>query len=184
MVHRARRWSTACLMVLLACTAAPHALNQQALRVAPDARGIRAFRLNEEHLHKLRKIAESLSRGFQPTPERPRADAAMFTVLSMSLAFNEPFSDRTVGEMVRTIESGHADLHAALRAAEFATADYVLTQITLLLTVPVVASERAGRSKVPATDTAADNVTFVRRHWTEVDGILSELGAATGRRDK
>lgn len=184
MIHRAPRWCTFCLTVLLASGAAIDSQSQQALRVAPDAREIRAFRLNDEHLPKLRKVAETLKRGFQPTPERPRGDAAMFTVLSMSLAYNEPFSDRTVAETTRTIESGHADLHAAIRAAGFTTTEYVLTQITLLLTVPVVARERAGRSKVPATDTAADNVTFVRRHWTDVEAILKELGAAAGRTDR
>ncbi len=183
MVQGARQWSAACLIVVLACSAAADSQNQQALRVAPDAREIRAFRLNDGHLPQLRKVAETLSRGFQPTPERPRADAAMFAVLSMSLAYNEPFSDRTVAEMVRTIETGHADLHAAIGAAGFTAAEYVLTQITLLLTVPVVASQRVGRSRVPATDTAAENVTFVMRHWTDVEAILKELGAATGRRD-
>lgn len=97
MVHCAPGWSTVCLTVLLACSAVVHSQSQQSLRVAQDAREIRAFRLIDEHLPKLRKVAETLSRGFQPTPERPRADAAMFTVLSMSLAYNEPSDDRMEG---------------------------------------------------------------------------------------
>lgn len=153
----------------------------QALRVAEDAREIRAFRLQEIHLAKLRQVAQTLGRGFQPTPERPRADAAIFVVLSMSLAFNEPFADRTVTDMVRTIESGHADLHTAINSAGWTAAEYVRTQITLLLTFPVVASEKSGRAKVPTTDTAPENVAFVRRHWSEVESILHDLSAAAGQ---
>ncbi len=53
--------------------------------------------------------------------------------------------------------------------------------MTLLLTSPVVASDKAGRAAVPSTDTAAENVAFVRRHWAEVESILKELGAAAGQ---
>lgn len=178
MLHLARSWLTACF---LGAGAIAPAHGQQPPRVAEDARQIRAFRLSEDHLPKLRQVARTLARGFKPTPERPRADAAMFVVLSMSLAFNEPFRDRTVTDTVRTIESGHPDLHAAIRAAGLTTQEYVLTQIILLLTFPVVASEKAGRAAVPSTDTASENVAFVRRHWSELESILKEWGTAAGQ---
>ncbi len=150
-------------------------------RVAPDAQTVRAFRLAESHLVGLRRVAGTLARGHVPSPERPRADAAVFVVLSMSLAYNEPFRDRTVSDMVRTIETGHADLHAAIRDAGLTSADYVLTQITLLLAYPAVAGGQAARPMAAATDVAAENIAFVRRHGAEVEAILSELAAAAGR---
>jgi hypothetical protein len=154
---------------------------EQAARLAEDAVQIRAFRLSDAHLPKVRQVAQTLARGFTPHPERPRADAAMFVVLSMTLAFNEPFRDRTVTETVRLIESGHLDLYAAIRGAGLTTSEYVLTQITLLLTVPVVAHEKAGRAVVTRGDTAPENVAFVRRHWAEIESILEELREAAGQ---
>lgn len=165
---------------LVAMTAAL-AGGEQPVRVAEDAVQIRAFRLSEAHLPKLRQVAQTLARGFTPRPERPRADAATFVVLAMTLAFNEPFRDRTVAETVELIESGHLDLLAAIRAAGLTTSEYVLTQITLLLTVPVVAREKAGRTAGPGADTAPENVAFVRRHWAEIESILEELRAAAGQ---
>src|SRR5688572_14212541 len=104
------RMPLVCLAVVLLQSVAPGAA-QQALRVAPDAQEIRAFRLSAAHLTALRHVADTLARGFKPAADRPRTDAAVFAVLSMSLAFNEPFSDRTIADTVRTIETGHADLH-------------------------------------------------------------------------
>jgi hypothetical protein len=153
---------------------------EQAVRLAEDAAQIRAFRLSDAHLPKLRQVAQTLARGFTPRPERPRTDAAMFVVLSMTLAFNEPFRDRTVTETVQLIESGHLDLYAAIRNAGLTTSEYVLTQITLLLTVPVVAREKAGSAAGSSADTAPENVAFVRRHWAEIESILNELRAAAG----
>lgn len=171
----------AAIVVALAFAAAS-AQTQRGSRVAPDARDIPAFRISELHLTGLERVGQALAREYRPAPEKPRADAAMFTVLSMSLAYNQPFSDRTVVDTVRTIESGHPDLHAAIRAAGVTTTDYVLTQITLLLAAPVVASEKAGRPiKAPATDTAIENVEFVRRRWPVVEAILKDLGNAAGR---
>lgn len=152
----------------------------QPVRVAPDAVQIRAFRLNDTHLPKLRHIAQTLAREYKPHPERPRADAGMFGVLAMSLAFNEPFRDQTVTDTVRLIESGHLDLALAIRAAGSTTAEYVLTQITLVLTVPVVAREKAGQAASSA-DTAPENVAFVGRHWSEIESIVNELRAASGQ---
>ena len=156
------------------------ALAQQRLRVAEDAREIRAFRLSEKSLSGLRQVAKTLAREYTPQPERPRADGAMFAVLSLSLSFGEPYRDATVTHTVRVIESGHADLNAAIAAAGLTPREYVLTQITLLLTVPVVASEQAGGKPV-TSDVAPANLEFVRAHWTEVESIVEDLGAASGR---
>lgn len=101
-------------------------------------------------------MGQTLARGFKPRPERPRADAAVFVVLSMTLAFNEPFRDRTVADTVRLIASGSLDLYAAIRGAGLTTSEYVLTQITLLLPVPVVAGEKMGRAEGPGGDTAPE----------------------------
>ncbi|MGQ0734344.1 MAG: hypothetical protein ACT4QD_11880 [Acidobacteriota bacterium] len=177
----ARSCFAVCLGVALAAALIS---GQPRSRVAEDAREIRAFRLRDDHLPKLRQVAETLARGFTPAPERPRADAAMFVVLSMSVAFNEPFRDRTVAETVRTLESGHQDLRAAIRAAGLTTSEYVLAQIALLLSFPVVAGEKAGRAGIPPDDVLAENLAFVRRHWSEVEWIVKDLSAAAGQRQR
>ena len=150
----------------------------QPTRLAEDAPQIRAFRLNDTHLHKLRQVAETLARGYSPRPERPRSDAAVFTVLAMSPAFNVPFRDATIAETAQLIDSAHLDLSSAIRAAGWSAREYVLTHITLLLTVPAVARERAGQAGLPAGEVAAENAAFVRRHWSEIESIWTELRAA------
>ena len=168
------------VLAFAAVLASPSALAAQHLRVAEDAREIRGFRLNEKSLSGLRQVAKILARAYTPQPERPRADGAMFAVLSMSLSFGEPYRDATVTNTVRVIETGHADLNAAIAAAGLTPREYVLAQITLLLTVPVVASERAG-GKLVSTDVAPPNLEFVRTHWADAESIVEDLAAASGR---
>lgn len=173
------RFATTVAVGLL-CSLSASASRHQTTRVAEDARIIRTFRLNQDHLTKLRQVSETMARNFRPAPEKPRADAAIFAVLSMSFAYNEPFRDQTVTDMVRTIESGHADLHAAIRGAVLTTPDYVLTQMTLLLAYPIVAVEKTARPLVSAADVATENVAFVKIHRGEVEAILQELAAVAG----
>jgi hypothetical protein len=154
------------------------ARGSQPARVAEDASLIRAFRLTEDHLVKLRQVSAAMARSYRPAPELPRADAAMFVVLSMSFAYNEPFRDRTVTDMVETIESGHADLATAIAMTGLTTTDYILTQVTLLLAYPLAVPERSPRPVVRASDVAAENVAFVKGRLAEIESILEELGRA------
>jgi len=154
------------------------ARGSQPARVAEDARLIRAFRLTEDHVVKLRQVSAAMARSYRPAPEMPRADAAMFAVLSMSFAYNEPFRDRTVTDLVETIEAGHAELALAIATAGLTTTDYILTQVTLLLAYPLAAPERSTRPMVRASDVAAENVAFVKRYLADIEPILQELGTA------
>jgi hypothetical protein len=114
-------------------------------------------------------------------PDAPRSDVAMFTVLSMSLSFNEPFTDRTVPDAVRIIQSGHPKLAAAIQAAGLTPSDYVLTQITLLLVYPVVAGERRGNRSAAMGDVSAVNLAFARANWDAVDRTMRVLTDAAAR---
>jgi hypothetical protein len=107
-------------------------------------------------------------------PEAPRADVAMITVLSMALAYNEPWRGVTVDEHVRIIDSSHPELAAAIRNASMTTRDYVLTHMTLLLGYPVAAQRRHGRA-TSVSDVAPENVAWIDANWADVDRFMSEL---------
>jgi hypothetical protein len=150
----------------------------QHTRVASTATDIRSFRLSVEHLRKLTLVTQAMDRLPPRGPEAPRSDVATFTMLSMSLSFNEPFTERTVPEVVRTIQRGHPELATAVQEAGLPLADYVLTQITLLLTYPVIAAERQGRSAGVADDVSPANLAFVRANWNQIEKALKALSEA------
>ncbi len=143
--------------------------------MAPDAREIRGYRLTAANVAKVDQVTSILDR-LPPGPsEAPRSDVAMAVVLAMSFAYNEPFRDRQVDEMVGNIEGGHPELAAAIQTAGLSTRDYVLTHMALLLAYPVVAQKRQGVSKAPPGDVSADNLAFVESHWGEVDRAMTHL---------
>lgn len=152
----------------------------QRARVTSSAGDIRNFRLTEEHLRTLALVTQAMGRLPDRGPEAPRSDVAMFTVLSMSLSFNEPFTERTVPEAVRTIQNGHPELASAVQAAGLTVSDYVLTQITLLLAYPVLAAERQGRS-LATGDVSPANLAFVRGNWNAAEKAFQGLADAAAR---
>jgi hypothetical protein len=169
-----------CALLLLSLTAMLPASQRPAMahqrsRVAASAADIRGFRLTRDHLRKVTEVTRAMDRVPSRGPEAPRSDAAMFTVLSMALSYNEPYTERTVPETVRTIQGGHPELAAAVQQAGLTLPDYVLAQITLLLTYPVVAAERHGRPIATPDDVSAANLAFVRAHWAEVEQAMAIL---------
>ena len=172
-------WLLVVLAILLPSPSA-NAASQRA-RVASSATDIRSFRLTEEHLRTLVLVTQAMDRIPPRGPEAPRSDVAMFTILSMSLSFNEPFTERTVPEAVRTIQRGHPELATAVQTAGLTLTDYVLTQITLLLTYPVIAAERRGGPAAPADDVSPANLAFVRANWNATEKALQVLTEAAAR---
>jgi tetratricopeptide (TPR) repeat protein len=150
----------------------------QRARVGAMATDIRSFRLNEEHLRKLTLVTQAMERLPQRGPEAPRSDVALFTILSMSLSFNEPLTEQTVPGAVRMIQGGHPELATAIKAADLSFTDYVLTQITLLLAYPVIAAERQGRSAGVTDDVSPANLAFVRANWSRIEKALKALADA------
>ena len=168
-------------LILVTMLAPCWAWANQRARVAPAARDIRGFVLTQEHLRKFAAVTALMDRLPFRGPEAPRADVAVFTVLSMSLSFNEPFTERTVPDTVRTIQAGHPELADAVREAGLPLDEYVLTHITLLLAYPVIAAERLGRPPAPSDDVSAANLAFVRTNWNATETAFRGLREAVAR---
>jgi hypothetical protein len=147
---------------------------QSRSRVESGAREILAYRLGIDALRRAEAVMRTMDSVPSRGPEAPRADVALITVLSMALAYNEPWRDAFIDENVRIVESSHPELRAAIRNAGMTTRDYVLTHMTLLLAYPVAAQRRQGRA-TSVSDVAPENVTWIDANWADVDRFMNEL---------
>jgi hypothetical protein len=139
--------------------------------VDPAASEIRTYRLTIDNVRKLERVTQALDRYVPPARDATRPDVMTFVVLSMSIPHRVPIKDSTVDDLVRDVDSGHQELAQAIQAAGLSTRDYVLTQLTLLLSYPVVHQKRQGRT-VSTTDVSADSLAVVEANWREVDRFM------------
>ena len=143
-------------------------------RLDPGAHEILMYRLSRDGLRGAEAVMLRMDRVPSRGPEMPRADVAIVTVLMMAFAYNEPWRDTTLHDIVRSIDAGQPDLAAAIRSAGISTRDYVLTHMTLLLAYPVAAQRRQGRI-VSVTDVASENVAWVEANWAAVERFMNEM---------
>jgi hypothetical protein len=146
-------------------------------RVAADAREILGYRLTLAHVRSVAAAIHAMDQVPDRGPEAPRDDVAVFAVLAMSLPYNRPYTDESVTDVVRSIVSGMPDLAKAIAKADISPRDYVLAQITLLLTYPIATQQRAGRRTAVPVDVSSENVAFVTKHWVEVDRLIADLNS-------
>jgi hypothetical protein len=139
--------------------------------VDPAASQIRTYRLTIDNVRKLERVTQALDSYVPPAPEATRPDVMTFVVLSMSIPHRVPFKDATVDDLVRDVDSGHHELAQAIQAAGLSTRDYVLTQLTLLLSYPLAHQKRQGRP-VSTNDVSADSLAVVEANWREVDTFM------------
>jgi hypothetical protein len=173
------RQSTRATVVMLIALAAlismaAAAFAQSRSRVDPSARDILAYRLSRAGFRGAEAVMLAMDTVPSRGPEMPRADVAIVTVLNMAFAYNEPWRDTTFHDTVRSIDTGHPDLAAAIRSAGISTRDYVLTHMTLLLAYPIAAQRRQGRS-FSVTDVAPENVAWLEANWADVERFMNEL---------
>jgi hypothetical protein len=145
----------------------------QPLRVHPAAREIRAYRLTLENVAAFERIARALDKHHLPGSTRP--DVALFIGLQGAWIGGEPWHDATVDDAVRLVEGGDPALRGAIGSAGLSTRDYVLTQMTLMLTHEAMSRGRRGSVSSMPADVSLENRAFVEAHWLEVDRVMTEF---------
>jgi hypothetical protein len=172
---KARRVACAFVLVGLSLiTAMPAA--QPRPRVDPNAREILAYRLTLDAFRRFTRVTADMDT--RPAPQFPgavRADTSLFVVLAMAFAYNTPWRDNDVAHHAASIDGGQPDLAAAIRHAGLTTREYVLIQMTLLLSHPIVTRRHRGIVDAPPADVAVENVDFVAANWAEVDAYMTAV---------
>ena len=154
--------------------------------VSANAKDILGHRLTADHIRGVAAVIRTMDGVPDRGPEMPREDVTVFTVLAMSLPYNRPYTDQDVADMVQSIDSGMPALSSAISKAGVTQRDYVLTQITLLVTYPVAVQRRAGKRTERPSHVSPENLAFLEANWSAVDELMADMNArvAAARRDR